>query len=653
MAWIKEGSLKGPQGPPGPTDYATLDARYVNVTGDTVTGDLNIQGETFFTNNVYIDNHKDLTVSGSIQAWTDGTEHYLKHIGCDSIWVNTSFQVYSPIYLDGTANVPTDPRHATSKQYVDDAIAAAGGGGGGGLDIEFADTRYVNATGDGMSGPLTITTTGAIVPLTLTGGSAFTDHALMVTQGMVEFQDGLLVAGEFDAMGDVYLNGYLQMGSDVGFPPMATSDLTLGNDASGDYWLTATELRLYDKVIASTRKARIYYNAGVLTIGDSTTGTGTLTGVQIKNVPLTLALDPTLPLHAATKQYVDAKTFTETFTKAVADPLYVDVAGDSMTGKLTITTTASEAMRLVRGAAGTIVSQTFYTQGTVKSGEIIVGGSGLTINSNITDSTISLNPQGGGGLAIARLGVTAYSPVYVYLPPTDDYHLTNKLYVDTAVAGAGGGFDQTMADALYVNTAGDTMSGSLIINGTDSAFSMQITRPSNDGCIAFYDSSFSTYYAWVMGRQDNLNLATASSGTVTLSPGNSAHLTVSETDATFNVPVAMTDTLTVNPGTFGFSTVALGSTASVYCNGETLGLSSNPDGYGVIMFQAGDVTPFWIDNGGSHFDLPVLLADDPTAPLQAATKQYVDTKWTAWTGTQTDYDALGTYDPGTLYVVKG
>ena len=46
-----------------------------------------------------------------------------------------------------------------------------------------------------------------------------------------------------------------------------------------------------------------------------------------------------------------------------------------------------------------------------------------------------------------------------------------------------------------------------------------------------------------------------------------------------------------------------------------------------------------------------LLPGDPTVPLQAATKQYTDQKWTRWTGNQAAYDAIGTKDPNTLYVV--
>lgn len=43
----------------------------------------------------------------------------------------------------------------------------------------------------------------------------------------------------------------------------------------------------------------------------------------------------------------------------------------------------------------------------------------------------------------------------------------------------------------------------------------------------------------------------------------------------------------------------------------------------------------------------------PVNPDDAATKAYADTKWKAWSGTQAQYDAIVTKDPGTLYVVSG
>ena len=55
----------------------------------------------------------------------------------------------------------------------------------------------------------------------------------------------------------------------------------------------------------------------------------------------------------------------------------------------------------------------------------------------------------------------------------------------------------------------------------------------------------------------------------------------------------------------------------------------------------------------ARFTVPVVLPADPTANLQAATKQYADARWGRWTGTQAQYDAIPVKDPNTLYIVSG
>ncbi len=100
-----------------------------------------------------------------------------------------------------------------------------------------------------------------------------------------------------------------------------------------------------------SEKARLTFN-GLLAIGDFAFGgsgspglkaNGTTLQVRLADdsnfaplaaLSITLSADPTAPLQAATKQYVDARSG---FTQAVADPLYVNVSGDAMTaGDLTL-----------------------------------------------------------------------------------------------------------------------------------------------------------------------------------------------------------------------------------------------------------------------------------------------------------------------------
>lgn len=54
--------------------------------------------------------------------------------------------------------------------------------------------------------------------------------------------------------------------------------------------------------------------------------------------------------------------------------------------------------------------------------------------------------------------------------------------------------------------------------------------------------------------------------------------------------------------------------------------------------------------GGTLTGMLLLPATTPTDVGHAASKGYVDSR--IWKGTQAEYDALGTYDPDVLYVVK-
>lgn len=103
----------------------------------------------------------------------------------------------------------------------------------------------------------------------------------------------------------------------------------------------------------------------VNTTGDTMTG------------PLTLPADPTEPLHAATKGYVDAGRWTQ----ATTDPLYVNVAGDTITGNLVVqgsTTLAGVALggaKITGVGNGTAATDAAtYGQLTVRTPPIIVLG---------------------------------------------------------------------------------------------------------------------------------------------------------------------------------------------------------------------------------------------------------------------------------------
>ena len=75
---------------------------------------------------------------------------------------------------------------------------------------------------------------------------------------------------------------------------------------------------------------------------------------------------------------------------------------------------------------------------------------------------------------------------------------------------------------------------------------------------------------------------------------------------------------------------------------QTSNLTGNPDASG------GDITVnnALNANGNTIYGVPAPVSGD-----QVVNKDYVDTKWKMWTGSQAEYDAIPTKDPNTLYVI--
>lgn len=113
------------------------DARYVNISGDTMTGDLNLTDPVRLvspTGSVAI----DAAIGQQIRLMTGGSIR----LSINDNVVASSVPITVPV-------TPTGASQATSKQYVDNQVATR-------LDQATADARFVNADGDAMTGPLTL-----------------------------------------------------------------------------------------------------------------------------------------------------------------------------------------------------------------------------------------------------------------------------------------------------------------------------------------------------------------------------------------------------------------------------------------------------------------------------------------------------------------
>ena len=153
--------------------------------------------------------------------------------------------------------------------------------------------------------------------------------------------------------------------------------------------------------------------------------------------------------------------------------------------------------------------------------------------------------------------------------PTDSTDLVNKSYVDSAVGGGGG---------AYLPLAGGTMTGG-------------ITLPTTVQSLTFGTSTYNVFGA---------------SGGIAIRYGNSNIVNFTATTATFTQKI---------------TTAASGLGLEFGSGGGYLAKVGT--GFG---FYAGNQQRFKVDDVLHTSLIPIKLPADPTDPLHAATKQYVDSK---------------------------
>jgi len=297
---------------------------------------------------------------------------------------------------------------------------------------------------------------------------------------------------------------------------------------------------------------------------------GTLTGTLILNA------DPTAQLGAATKQYVEDFATTSVATHANNGILHLTQNQHDLVEAITVT--SSEINHL----------------------------SGVIINIQT-----QLNNR------INKAGDTMLGYLSLSLAPTDPNHATTKTYVDTLVtAQSGGMLSQIVADGLYVNTVGDSMTGYLTLFGDPVNALHAATKQYVDNAVASVGGGGTADGVVIGGVLDQIT------GTLTLSrsvgvdvdiPGFSPILHQhTSTDVMHTIIVSGGGTPTLLDYTFNtdvrFPNIPMNEIVT------TLDFNKadyeNPTFVGTLAFETGGV---------------MLLDHDPIQPLEAATKQYVDT----------------------------
>ncbi|MET0653652.1 MAG: hypothetical protein ABWY63_14170 [Hyphomicrobiaceae bacterium] len=191
--------------------------------------------------------------------------------------------------------------------------------------------------------------------------------------------------------------------------------------------------------------------------------------------------------HGSTASWVVASGggVTDAYTKAEANTLFVDVAGDTMTGALRLPTGSAGANPLNFGTAGTgmsggassvavstsanyrlLVSDsavTTYVPLRTQDGTAAAAAHGFSTDFGLgmykpAANTLGFSVANVQRLAISNTDITSTLPVTLPADPATALQAATKQYVDANA------LTQAAADTRYVNVTGDTVTGALNVN---------------------------------------------------------------------------------------------------------------------------------------------------------------------------------------------
>jgi hypothetical protein len=490
--------------------YTGLDGRYVNVTGDTMTGNLTIDG-TLIANNTTLTlgkladvadaaasaNGQVLTWNNTTSAWepralpVDGFTTGAVFNSTDGIITFTrvdgsTFTVdldgrYLELTAGGTvtgattfsntvtvATAPTLASHVANKAYVDalvsnseiytnTAVLNSTTGiltqtrtNGSTYTVDLfggLDARYVNASGDTVNGDIIVNGNTTI------NGTLIANNTTLTLDKLADVTSASATTGQvlsFNGTNWIAANaapGALNALSDVDAAGLANGDILYWNATAGKWDLIAGDF--VDNFVNSIAF-------------DTTTGVFTATRNDGNNY--TVDLDGRYLELTTGGTVVGATTFSNTVTVSTAPTI-----GNHVTNKTYVDALIANSEIYTSSAAFSAATgvMTFTRNDSTTYTVDIDGRFAQTVNGIVPDGVgniaVSLTAVQTGTFA-ARPG-TANAGV-VYVVSGDTANSNGKTYIYESVSAQWyevKGFDEAAADARYVNVAGDAMTGALTL----------------------------------------------------------------------------------------------------------------------------------------------------------------------------------------------
>lgn len=459
--------------------------------------------------------------SSAVSAWVGS--NFVHVSGNDNITGSISAVGLSATNLSGISGIIRNISATTYFNLPAFAVSSADGF----LTSSQGNAAFVNTSGDTMTGNLLAPALSSTTISSLTAtfntisattyqnlGNSLTNYAISSAANPLVLSSVLsanyLTTGTSSTFSTTAVSGWV--GSN--FVHVSGNDNITGSISA--VGLSATNLSAISGIIRNV-SATTYFNltnslpaniaisstdgfltssqgnlAFVNTSGDTMTGglvAPSLSSTTLSSISAVITLiantasgqTPTLAGHLATKGYVDSQVAGGGLTQAAADPLYVNVSGDSMTGGLSGLTTSA--------FFGTISATTYLNLN-------VTGGGGVSYFSALTDVSGTRNPwfaSTSGHMVVVNASATGLSSVAVSTTPIT--------FIDTS-------------SVLF--TSGGTLTGALSGHSTS----------------AFFKTISATTYVGVTAAGDNLGNHTA---TTNLNMGGFDISNVGDISATYSI----------------------------------------------------------------------------------------------------------------------